>query len=368
MGRGLIPSHFCLYPNRIELKQMPIQVLQPVDIAIKIYDYIKDNISKVANWVLGSPTSDLSNGSDEPYVPPFEGGQCETVYILKVSFVIVSTGERITPYDALTVMGKIDSIEPFNNEASSSGVRVYSNGGVSTVSGNSSFYRDYEVNDIRRADGLPDNCGNVPNPNPPSPTQDNPIPSGGEPVVQEPLLVDGGSSPPPLTPLEEVDDTLPEEATLPFIADTVKKVLDAIASAVGLVNELIDLLDKLKKKELGKKEIKIYPLGNVRKDGYISLASFLSNKVEPALINIVVFQVPKYRGKWFGEKSPHRYEAPLGYIMPVDSQFCIIGEPLPVKFVRQSVELPSLAIGFYYHFGLENRVQAQLSFVGLREV
>lgn len=306
----------------------------------------------------------------EPYTPPFEGGQCLTTYILKVSFVIVATGERITPYDALTVSGKIESIEPFNNENSTSGVRVRHGGGVATVSGSSSFYRDYEVNDIRRSDGQADSCGNLPNP--------NPAPSvGSDGIATSPAPVyDGDDSLVLGAPLVALPSIAPAIQALAAAAAAAGSALAAAVEVAKALEKVGDFLEKLKdyledkdKEDDTKKALFKHDYGSIRKDGFLRLYPIGEiDGFKPVYVDLQLLSIPIGYGKYFGQLSPNFYRfKSLGYISFVSSSFGIL-ETREIEFSRTSLNVPDNAYGFFYHLGLEDAIRANVSLFYLKTI
>lgn len=313
------------------------------------------------------PQAPSTSPVSEPYTPPFEGGQCPTFYTVRVSFVEISTGNRIPPYDAFTVQAPVLGIEPFNNVNGSSGVRVITANGTNTEQANASFYRDYEAT-LRRSDGLEDDCGNLPNPNPPPSVAADGLANSSPPdIASDDDLVLGA----PLVTIPPLGAALAAIAAAVAAAatalDALKKIMDAIQAIGDVLDKIKDWLDDSDKDKRKKKTLAFHNYGSIRKDGFLRLyPSAEPEGFEPAYIDLQLLSIPIGYGKYFGNLSPNFYRfKSLGHISFVSSSFGILSTH-EIEFTRTSINVPDNAFGFYYHIGLEDIIRANVSLFYLK--
>lgn len=351
--------------------------------------FVADNLGKLGRWVASGFTSELNNGNNATYTPPFLGGQCNKPYSVsfyqrfsdgttlyyytRSGFPSASPPSLSESQNAFLSTGAISSISWSGAGLSGFGtIDIFINGSAYYANNNqaSRTPTGFGVFGVVTQDGSPDNCGNLPPPNSGSP-QDNPYPTGGAPSDTNGDLVNGsslgGGSPPvpppvpsPYTPAPtEPSEPSPVDPSLAGIANGVGGVLELLSKFIGLVNSILDLLNRLNKL-FSKKEQRIFGLGSIEGDGYLSFSPMVDNGWNPLSLEVFVYEKPIYLSKWFGYKSPHYYNSGLGSISFVDGSFCIRNGRKEVNYVRSSYDCPQ-SVGIYYHFGLDKKIKAQIS-------
>lgn len=310
-----------------------------------------------------------------PYTPPFPGGQCATLYDItyEVKFFRRDTGALDSVNNGSARVGGpiggfvITQQNPpatFNYVVNLDAVSVTSGTRpIGITSGGSGIIWDIEANilSISRADGLADDCGDLPNPNSPPP-----IPSTGLAQSAPPSLAEDTE---PLTlglvPLNlaallaAAKAALAAAATLAELANAIAEVLDLIAK----------LLDELKPENRDKnKSTFLYQYGSIEKDGFLRFYGEVSNDgFEAIYLDILFTQIPNGIGKYFGERSPNRYiYNRLGYIAFVSPSLGVM-EVRELEFPRQSFSVPKDSIGFFYHLGLNGSIKANASAIYEKE-
>jgi hypothetical protein len=223
-------------------------------------------------------------------------------------------------------------------------------------------------------DGV-DNCGNLPNPNPsPSPSTDGLAQStppnfatGSTILNQGQAVADDGSD----SLLSSANSQAAQAGVLAptDIGGALAKIagaLAALAQYLQLLQELIKLLKKLLAK--GNKTTFRYDYGSIQRDGFIQLyPSPPPPEVQALYLDIRFTSVPIGKGKLFGDKSPHRYKyETLGSIRFVSDTFGVL-RIHELEHIRNSIEIPELAFGFFYHLGLDGVSMANASGYFLKE-
>lgn len=316
------------------------------------------------------PDAPETNPVAAPYTPPFTGGQCNTLYAYDVTFLDVSSGNRSAPITR-TIQGAITDVSPFNDRNGTAGIDVTGASGKQTESfGSNSFTRDYEVSNIRRVDGQPDNCGNLPNPNPSLPIASDGLASSSAPVIDnDSPLVQGA-------PIVAIP---PLAAIVANIVTAVKAAVDALAAAKSLadaikaiadtINGIKDWLDDKNKDDPTKKTLFVHNYGRIRKDGFLRL--YPNGEVrgyQPVYLDLQLLSIPIGYGKYFGNLSPNFYRfKSLGHISFVSPTFGVL-KTVEIEFSRTSVNIPENAFGFFYHLGLEDTIRANASLFYLKPV
>lgn len=329
--------------------------------------YALQGLDYLRRSVLGSPPT--TTGTGTPYTPPFIGGQCSTLYTLNVTAKQISNGQRIS-FGNQFVNGPVQSITPFtNNPTLGNGITIRAAGVDTVVNGNAAFFEDFRAENPIRYDGQPDNCGNVPNPNPTPPISSDGIATSDPPdfsgaavngiVTGTALAADGTAA----AGEDGQDDFTDAGALAPTdIAGAIGKIAAGLSKVLFLlqkINELIDLLKKLFNKD--NKSSFSYNFGNLRYDGFIRLQSEPPTaSITPLYLDLQATAIKVGASKYFGEKSPNYYNRePIGYIHFVSPTFGVLSTH-EIRFSRTSIPIPSLAYGFFYHMGLDgvNRANA----------
>ena len=184
------------------------------------------------------------------------------------------------------------------------------------------------------------------------------------------MFIPSPSIPVPPDP-EQPPDPNPPSTTegialaLPALLKNVAAALSAIKNVVDILNGLKDLIDKLSKKD-GKKEIKLFPLGLAARDGYVNLQSVIDAGYVPYKVNILITRLPPFLSKEITDKIPFNYYNGLGRVQSVDGGFNICSFD-KIQHIRQSVFLKEDSVGFYYSFGREDKITAQLTLLAIKD-
>lgn len=314
------------------------------------------------------PSSPSSTPLAPPYTPPFTNGQCVGVsYQIGVK-VYDSTGSLIFENPTLGfLLGAITEV-PLDVENQQGEIFTALKGQTSTVLGG---WRKTSPNPLRvqtgqwtvtRSDGSSVSCGDPPNPNAGQPTSsdglsDSPAPNPEEDSIR---VIEG-------SPLATIPNF---GAALTSALNAARNAADALAGIAGLANAidaLRDLMDAVKDKldeedKDKKRDTYRLDIGSVSTDGFLRLyPSENAQKFKAELLDVQVLSIPPYYGKYFGNKSPHFYRfKELGYIAFVSPTFGVM-EYREIEFSRMSLSIPDDCIGFFYHFGLEGEIFANLS-------
>ena len=258
-----------------------------------------------------------------------------------------------------------------------------------------------------RIDGQPDNCGDTPNPNPTSPIGGSGLPSSPSPVLYPPPNNPNNNWFPLIAGIAAVAATALTAATAAAAATATTAITAATAAAtaataasasapsgsttqkqadsqklsadalVGIAQVLAEIakqiqelekeVRKLKTKESKKEEddakkVIRYDFGSANRDGFIKLYPDSNpDSYEATFVDVQIFNIPIGSGKYFGDKSPHFYKyRSLGQIHFVSPTFGIL-ESREVDFARLSLNIPDNCFGFFYHFGLNGLINANLS-------
>lgn len=354
--------------------------------AIDYAKFVTDNLGKLANWVASGFTSGLNNGNTANYIPPFSGGQCPILY--DVTIRQVNTDGSDVTERVFRLQGAIGApFDEYSVRFDGSQNRNYQYQGFKYNNGTQTFvWRDSFIagspairpkpNSFSIVSAIPvsgvDNCGSLPPPVGGSP-QDNPYPTGGAPVDTDGDLVNGtpsgsGSppSPPPVpspfvpAPVPSVSSP-PTDPSLAGIGASLDSLFSFLRGLIQLVNSLLELMDRLNKL-FSKKEQRLFGLGSVKGDGYLSFRPMVDNGWNPLSLEVFVYKKPVYLSKWFGNRTPHYFNAGLGSVSFVDGSFSVRNGRKEVNYVRSSFDCPQ-SIGVYYHFGLDEQIEAQISLI-----
>jgi len=331
------------------------------------YEYFTGGVSSALDYLKRAllPPAAEATPLDEPYTPPFTGGQCNTSYRVFTSSVSLPSGVRGAPRLTFVTSNRITGIVPFNDEGGSSGIRLFEQGSTSPQvdSINASFGRDFQVESIVRADGLADSCGNLPNPNPAPPISGSGIAEAGQPpdLEEDAEPVYEGS---PLVAVPSFAAALAAALAAARAAATALEAIAAIADAISAISRLLDRLKEFLDGEEGNEDRSIsrFDFGSIEFDGFLRLypdVNLLGFKAE--LLDLQFLSIPTYYGKYFGDKSPNFYRfKELGYIAFVSPTFGVLSQ-VPLEFGRCSIPIPEDSIGFFFHLGLEGGIVANVS-------
>lgn len=348
------------------------------------------------------------NGSST-YIPPFLGGQCDTGYWVQVrlksnegsTFYVWTSGtqsenpDQISPNSSQQIFGGVKGIT-FSLQSNGANVTVI--GGTNSVSffisnfgqGNNGLPDIFRV---RRADGQPDSCGNLPNPNPPPSIGVGGIAQSPPPILAPPpngdtskiTLILAGIAAAIAAAAASAATAAANAAAAAASAAGNGSVLGGIAQAVGGIAQAIgSLAEGLKQifkflEEIEKQIRKIatkesdkekedsetvvrYEFGRATKDGFLRL--YPQNNPERfklSYLDISVNSIPSSQGRFFGNNSPNRFiYKSLGYISFVSPTFGVL-QTTEIEFYRTSIIAPENSFGFFYHFGLDGVLSANIS-------
>lgn len=304
-----------------------------------------------------------------PYDPPFSGGQClNTRYIVGAEVLI--NGAWQFSDNLIAIFGKVSYI---GIEEDRTRLRARNSRGndISVFPFQiSSFATEFRNPVLRPTVGEPDNCGDLPNPNSPTPTNSSGIASDGFNPSAEPNTELAA----PLVPflpsfLAALNAALAAAAAAGNALDGIKAVADAIGAIADLLKKIREDLNEKEKEKEKNKEVLSYEFGGIEKDGFLRLYpsdSFADS--EAVQLDILITAIPIGYGKYFGRFSPNYFEYKrLGHIAFVSGSFGII-ERKYIEFGRSSFSIPKGCVGFYYHLGLDGIIKANASALYLREV
>ena len=334
-----------------------------------LIDWGAARLTDATNFLRSIPSffAPKPSASSLPFTPPFIGGQCNTGYLVAISFFIIPEKRRGTDNNAITTSGKVTGAQSYTNVNGSDGIIVQHSGTQTNYSvGSNAGYKDYQIEGITRIDGQPDNCGNVPNPNPSLPIADDGLFTPNNPVIGD----ENGTINPsaivlsPAAPLILIGGGLAAAAAAAAAAkaatdalEAIKKVAEALDSLKKLWEKLQEFLEEWDKDRPKNREIVRQTYGSIDGDGAIDFYPLKNKNFTAIQVDIVVTEVPLGFGKYFGSMSPSRYRyKELGYISFYSIDKGII-ETHSIQFKRSSLAIPKTAIGFIYHFGLDNKIK-----------
>jgi len=329
--------------------------------------YALQGLDYLRRAVLGDPPA--TTGKDTPYTPPFTGGQCYVPYY--VTYNVPSSAGGYIIYQAETyIVGRIVGSYKEGNYV---GLKTQNSptGAINQIPfvGNA-LATGVEITALRKVDGTPDNCGDLPNPNPTPPISGDGLASSPPPdfasaakvgiVTGTATAADGSAG---IITDGEGDFTDAGALAPTDIGGALVKIAAGLAKVLqllSLINDLIDLLKKLFDK--GNKSSFRYDFGNLKKDGLIVLLPDPPpDNVECSFIDLQVTDVKVGFGKEYGDKSPNYYKYDsIGRIEFISSTFGVLSVH-EVQFIRTSIPVPPLAYGFFYHFGLDGVNKANCS-------
>ena len=343
-----------------------------------------------------------------PYTPPFTGGQCVGI---QYRITYNQSAHRPDYTDDITnatiVLNGAVSIQR-TVQGEQQQLKIFGGG----VIANTLAWLDYRFDDpvilsVLRTDGLIDNCGDIPNPNPALPIGGGGLAQSPPPILYPPpnnpnnnffTLVAGIAAVAAAAATAAVaaaaaaaaaaeaaavaavaaaeaaaaasvagSAAASSAASQASLAAAIGKIAQAIAEIVKLITGLEKEIRKLKTKEADKDKEKAenvvrYDFGSANRDGFLKLYPESNpDTFKATFVDIQIFNIPTGSGKYFGEKSPHYYKyKSLGQIHFVSPTFGIL-ESREIDFARLSLNVPDNCFGFFYHFGLDGIVSANIS-------
>ena len=305
--------------------------------------------------------------ASNPYTPPFLDGQC--VGVIYNIFVNVRDGDTGVGTSFVQVAGAIRSFSKRMQPNGTGQIVIVGNQNNEVLIGTGVSFAtlNWSIQSLTRQDGLAISCGNVPNPNPSSPSiNDDGLFQPNNPVIGD---ENGAVNPAaivlsPAAPLILIGGGLAAAAAAAAAAQAasdalqaIKKVAESLDALKKLWEKLQEFLEEWEKDRPKNRDIVRQTYGSIEGDGAIDFYP-LSNKNFAAIqVDIVVTEVPLGFGKYFGSMSPSRYRyKELGYISFYSINKGII-ETHSIQFKRSSLAIPKTAVGFIYHFGLDNKIK-----------
>ena len=319
-----------------------------------------------------------------PYVPPFVGGQCPTSYHIRVQgrifhpngnylATIAETVGVPENFNYVTKQGAISDVSSWNSPTlagQQAGFKYTANGtqgfyGVAGYGAGTTIILDGIQ--VVRADGSTTECGNLSNPTPaPSISDDglfkptNTYITDSNDVVNPASIVLAPAL--PLVLVAAITGgymaALAAAKAASDALEAVKKIAEGLEALKKLWDKLQEFLDEWEKNRPKKRDITRQTYGQILGDGALDFFAPNSKKVEAIQLDVIVTNIPVGFGKYFGSMSPSRYRyKELGYIAFYSVNQGIL-ETHSIQFKRTTLEIPKLAVGFIYHFGLDNQIKA----------
>ena len=338
---------------------------QGADIASGVVDFLRSIPSLIA------PKPDPIGS---PYDPPFLGGQIDTEWYVVFTYdhtqqtiyddsISFNSAGRIESTNAILVNGIVQSIT-----AVAGGVRIVTSRQTSLrMAGSSAFVPIIITARLYRVDNNPNTGGNLPNPTPaPSIPDDgifkpnNPYITDSNDVVNPSAIVLAPGLPLVLVPLisSAIAAALAAARAAVDALEAIKKIAEALEGLGKLWDKLKEFLDEWEKNRPKKRDITRQTYGRIEGDGALDFFAPNSKTVQAIQLDVIVTNIPIGFGKYFGNMSPSRYRyKELGYIAFYSTNQGIL-ETHSVQFKRTTLQIPPLAVGFIYHFGLDNQIKA----------
>ena len=342
---------------------------QAADIATGIGDFLRS----IPSYFAPKP-SPLGSA----YTPPFTDGQCVGVlYGFDSEYIItpdggspVITASTARPYETNGAL--LGTRIQFYNQSGAyrrAKLLVDTTSGVFQVSDIVLLVSDslsFKILNVSRLSGV-GSCGNLSNPIPaPSIPDDglfkpnNPYITDSNGTVNQSAIVLLTGLPLVLVPLisSAIAAALAAARAAVDALEAIKKVAEALEGLAELWKKLKEFLDDWEKNRPKKRDITRQTYGQILGDGALDFFAPNSKTVEAIQLDIIVTDIPVIFGKYFGNMSPSRYRyRELGYIAFYSVNQGIL-ETHSLQFKRSTLQIPKLAVGFIYHFGLDNQIKA----------
>ena len=353
-------------------------------------DWGNARLQDAINFLRSTPSSVAPKPSPQfiPYTPAFTGGQCDAPYKLegylsrnssafgdeKLGFFNSSTPSPVplnANFGALIIGDGFGGAKFIPNGVGGGQVAFYNKAGIlqfthGDISGSLLSPMIFTVVKLGRLDSLPDNCGNLPNPNPDPNIKDDGLFQPNNPVIGD----ENGTVNPaaiilsPAAPLILIGGGLAAAAAAAAAAQAatdalaaIKKVAESLDALKKLWEKLQEFLEEWEKDRPKNRDIVRQTYGSIDGDGAIDFYPLSNKNFTGIQVDIVVTEVPLGFGKYFGSMSPSRYRyKELGYISFYSINKGII-ETHSIQFKRSSLAIPKTAVGFIYHFGLDNKIK-----------
>lgn len=350
--------------------------MNPLAIASDVASFLYNNAANIIGFVgnLFREPVDEAQLYEAPYVPPFQGGQCTFLYDVSCTFTRNIQGipsQSGTFTNTYRRAGKIGAPQVFNGIASNglkqvrisfsyaSGTAIQDVANTSNIQATAQTSISISSFTVTAVNGV-DNCGNLSNPNNPNNINDSGLAKNGYPNLDSSETLVEGIAPLALSPSLAAALAALAGATAAGLGAATAAALAELAKQIGgggggdRPNPDGDNPDDTD----GKPERVRFTYGLLRRDGYLNLYPQDNNEWEGIYLDILVEDIPPAYGKYFGSKSPNYYEyRRLGHIVFVSPTFTSFGFT-ELRFRRNCIPIPSGAIGFAYHLGLDGAVSA----------
>lgn len=343
------------------------------DLASNVFRFLRDQAGLIADFLSPAPSSD--DYDEDPFTPPFTGGQCEGAgytILLRITTPSGGVGYLTQNFNGFGDNGDRLGVKAFGDAqppliGAFRGIDAFrDNQGrwVIDLLGQNTLRINLDNGAVERSGiqvdevfprGFVDNCGDISDPSPTLPTGESGISSAPFPDIEsgEEILVEG------VAPL-----AIPSALAAALAA--LKLAVDAAAIGNAIANALEELerlnrarnnADKPTPEDEppadGKPTIVRYTFGFLEGDGYINLYPDVNTKYEGIYLDIIIENIPVGFGKEFGRRSPNRYKfRKLGWVAFVSPSFSLFNFQ-ELEFRRNCLPIPEGAIGFYYNLGLD---------------
>lgn len=337
--------------------------------ASSIGQWVSDRLADLGDF-LDLNDAPVTEPIQEPYEPPFTGGQCLAAeYSVQLRNTFGYVDGRSDTFQNLTVgtFGKIrgtrvseDRLSGFLLAAGQTGtptdIEVASAGGAF-------FVRAVDIVSLTRVGGI-DNCGDLPNPNPALPPSANGYGSGNPDDGMGGDIVYAGL--PVLSAAALI-------AALKLLADAISAVADALdgirkigEALKGIIDLLKELLDGKKEDDKEKPKNRKYSVGQwssmTQTDGLIETKPItLDGKIAlPYKVQVVIKEFPNTSSRILGVLSPSISidSLPLFYLLLQEDDFGITAVKT-IRTLSSSTSIPPFHRGVFWNFRLNPQMEGK---------
>lgn len=322
-----------------------------------------DRIADLGNF-LGILDKPVSAPIQEPYELPFDGGQCPVLY--DINYRITAQSGQVFGQGVSQQLGPIGGFFWADRRASGEGFGVYLRTGTGDVLFVLTAQADTinEIFSLNRVDGQVDDCGNLPNPNPPFPPDDGAITSTNPDDGKAGELVYAG------LPVVTVTGILAALRAIAAALSVINDILDGVRKLGDALKKITDLLDEIfkKKKDDDKDKPKNrkysvgswYSLNSI--DGFIPVTPITLGGVEaiPYKVQVLVNSFPSTASRVLGTSAPSISidTLPLFYLLLQEDDFGVTAVK-PIRTLNSSTSIPPFHRGVFWNFRLNPSIQAK---------
>jgi hypothetical protein len=335
------------------------------DASAGVLGWVSDRLADLAGFV-GLPSAPATELIQEPFTLPFTGGQC-----VGRSYRVICERNRISTNQGISLFtintnGAILGTEFRSINGALFWYLLTTSGGqgivnVTQASANNDLYR---IVSVTPNNGLPDDCGNLPNPNPPFPPEYGLVDAENGDDGTGGALVYAG------LPIPTVAGIL---AALKTIADTIRVVADALDGVRKIgdaIKKIADLLDQLfgdkKDRDREKPKYRRYAVGGwyrcVAVDGFIALTPITLGGVQaiPYKIQFLANSFPASASRVLGVNSPSISidSLPFFYLLLQENDYGVTSVK-PIRTLNSSTYIPPFHRGVFWNFRLNPSINAK---------